>query len=39
VTAAAALITTHKTVAILSAGDFTSRVGERFGISKYKKPT
>ena len=37
VTTAAALITTHSTVAILTAGDFTRRAGERFGISKYRR--
>jgi len=37
VTTAAALITTHSTVAILTAGDFTNRAGERFGISKYRR--
>ena len=37
VTTAAALITTHSTVAILTVGDFTNRAGERFGISKYRR--
>jgi len=37
VTTAAALITTHSTVALLTAGDFTRRAGERFGIGKYRR--
>jgi Na+/H+ antiporter NhaC len=37
VTTASALITTHSTVAILTAGDFVRRTGERFGIEPYRR--
>ena len=37
VTTAAALITTHSTVALLTAGDFARRAGERFGLGKYRR--
>lgn len=37
VTTASALITTHSTVAILTAGDFVSRTGETFGIERYRR--
>ena len=36
-TTAAALITTHATVALLTVGDFARRAGERFGISGYRR--
>ncbi len=37
VTTASALITTHSTVAILTAGDFVRQTGERFGIERYRR--
>lgn len=37
VTTASALVTTHSTVAILTAGDFVRRTGERFGIERYRR--
>jgi len=36
-TTAAALLTTHSTVAILTAGDLVKRMGERFGIHAYRR--
>ena len=37
VTTGAALITTHSTVAILTAGDFVRRTGAQFGIERYRR--
>lgn len=37
ITNAAALLTTHSTVAILTAGDLVRRLGERFGIDPYRR--
>ena len=37
VTTAVALITTHSTVALLTAGDFVRRTGETFGIARYRR--
>lgn len=34
---AAGLLTTHSTVAILMTGDFTRQLGERFGVSAYRR--
>jgi Na+/H+ antiporter NhaC len=36
-TTAAVLLTTHSVVAILTVGSFARRVGERFGISRYRR--
>ena len=33
----AALLTCHTTVAILTVGDFTRRIGQRFGVSAYRR--
>jgi len=37
VTTAAALVITHSTVALLTAGDFSRRTGEQFGIARYRR--
>jgi Na+/H+ antiporter NhaC len=37
VTTAAALLTTHSTVTLLSVGDFARQTGERFGVSAYRR--
>ncbi|HXV59401.1 MAG TPA: Na+/H+ antiporter NhaC family protein [Vicinamibacteria bacterium] len=37
VTSAAALVTTHSTVALLTVGDFARRAGARFDISRYRR--